>query len=690
MAGGMMFALRDNGRWKVLAALVAVLPCLPLLPAIGATNLVDKSAAELADLSLKQLMEFEVPTVVTASKHAQKVTEAPSSVTVITADEIKKYGYRTLAEILNSVAGLFVRTDRTYALLGVRGFGQPGDFNSRFLLLVDGHRVNAAVNDIALIDNGFIVDVDLIERVEIVRGPGSSLYGDNAILGVINVITRRGRDLNGAEASGTAGSFDSYKGRFSYGGLFSNGVEFVLSGTYFHSDGQPRLFFKEFNDPATNNGIARNADSDLSKSIFATVSYRDWSLEGAYVIRTKQIPTASYGTVFNDPGNEIEESHAFTELKYQHLFANDLNVMARVAYDRSTTLGTYIVDYAAPGDPPDIFRNEDDFLGQSVTGELQLRRTFFEKHAVTLGVESVENLDQNQRNSDVSPIKTVYLNDRRNGLDYAFYLQDEYQILHNLIFNGGVRYDEFYTSGSSVNPRLALIYDPVEPTTLKFIYGTAFRAPSVEELYYQDGGFSQLPSPNLKPEVITTYEFIAEQRIGSHLRATAAGFYYEIKNLVQAGTDPGTGLFKLTNLGSANAKGLELGVDGKWARGWQGRASYSLTDARDGVTDVRLADAPLHLAKLNVIAPLWQEKIFAGLELQYTSDRKTLAGKNAEGFVTANLTLFSRELLKGVELSASIYNLFDTKYGAPGGPELLQDAVPQDGRTWRVKVTYRF
>jgi len=204
-----MFDPRDNRRWKILAALVAVVVYFPHLPVIGATNLVEKSVAELADLSLKQLMELEVPTVVTASKHAQKVTEAPSSVTVIQADEIKKYGYRSLGEILSSVAGLFVRTDRTYALLGIRGFGQPGDFNSRFLLLVDGHRVNAAVNDIALIDNGFIVDVDLIERVEIVRGPGSSLYGDNAILGVINVITRRGHDFNGPEASGSVGEFES-------------------------------------------------------------------------------------------------------------------------------------------------------------------------------------------------------------------------------------------------------------------------------------------------------------------------------------------------------------------------------------------------------------------------------------------------------------------------------------------------
>src|SRR5437773_7487775 len=122
-----MFDPRDNRRWKILAALVAVVVYFPHLPAIGATDLVEKSAAELADLSLKQLMEMEVPTVVTASKHEQKVTEAPSSVSIVTADEIKKFGYRTLTDILRSVRDFYVTYDRNYGYIGVRGFDRPGD-----------------------------------------------------------------------------------------------------------------------------------------------------------------------------------------------------------------------------------------------------------------------------------------------------------------------------------------------------------------------------------------------------------------------------------------------------------------------------------------------------------------------------------------------------------------------------------
>ena len=131
----------------------------------------------------------------------QKPTEAPSSVTVITSDEIKKYGHRTLADVLQSVQGFHVSYDRNYAFLGARGVSL-GDFNSRILLLVDGHRVNNNLTDGAYIDTAFILDIDLIDRVEIIRGPGSVLYGNNAFFGVINVITRQGEQLNGAEVSG--------------------------------------------------------------------------------------------------------------------------------------------------------------------------------------------------------------------------------------------------------------------------------------------------------------------------------------------------------------------------------------------------------------------------------------------------------------------------------------------------------
>src|SRR5262249_27237518 len=162
----------------------------------------------------------EIPSVYGASKYEQKVTEAPASVTIVTADEIKKYGYRTLADILQSVNGFYVTSDRNYSYLGIRGFSRPADYNTRVLVLQDGHRLNDNVYDEAYIGTESPLDVDLIDRVEIIRGPSSSLYGTNAFLGVINVITKRGRDIKGAEVSTEIGSYNSYKGRFTYGNRF--------------------------------------------------------------------------------------------------------------------------------------------------------------------------------------------------------------------------------------------------------------------------------------------------------------------------------------------------------------------------------------------------------------------------------------------------------------------------------------
>jgi len=241
---------------------------------------------EPTEISLEELIKMEVPVVEAASKYRQKTTEAPSSVTIITSDEVKKYGHRTLADILQTVPGMYVTYDRNYSFLGVRGFNLGGD-NNRILLLVDGHRLNTSLSDSAFIGTEFIVDVDLIERVEIIRGPGSSLYGNNAFFGVINVITRKGRDMSshGVEVSGEAGSFDTYKGRATFGKQFKNGLEMLLSGSIFDSHGQERLFYKEFNTPENNNGIAQNADDDAFKSVFGSLGFQDLSLEGAFCTR---------------------------------------------------------------------------------------------------------------------------------------------------------------------------------------------------------------------------------------------------------------------------------------------------------------------------------------------------------------------------------------------------------------------
>ncbi|HET6419959.1 MAG TPA: TonB-dependent receptor [Geobacteraceae bacterium] len=634
---------------------------------------------DLTKLAPEELMNIEVENVYTASKFEQKVTEAPSSVSIVTADEIRKYGYRTLADILRSLKSFYVTYDRFYSYIGVRGFGRTGDYNSRILLLLDGHRLNDNLYNAALLGTEFVVDVDLIERVEVIRGPGSSLYGNDAFFAVVNVITRRGKDLAGGELSGAAGSFDSYKGRLSLGRLLGNGLEALASGTVYDSSGDSH-FYKEFDSPATNNGNTSNTDFDRFHNALGKVSYGGFDLEGVYSSRTKGLAAAPFGVDFNDPRNQGKDTWWFVDLKYNRSLGSRVSVTGRLFYDSYDFDGHFIYGGVV---------NRPLGYGRWWGGEAQAAAGPFMGHRLIIGTEYRDNTRQEQVDFDENPFQS-YIDDKRRSDIWAFYIQDEYSILRNLILNAGVRYDHYSTFGGTVNPRIALIYTPVEGTVFKFLYGSAFRAPNVLELYYATAASKQKGNLSLQPETIDTYELIYEQYLGRNIRGSIDGFYYKIKNLIVQVIDPADGFSVYRNLDNADAKGVELELDGKWDSGITGRASYSYQDARNSNTGEPLVNSPRNLAKLNLTVPLYRDKVFLGIEEQFTDRRKTLAGRYAKVFFVTNLTLFSRDLLRNLELSASVYNLFDYNYYDPAGTTNVQDIIQQDGRTFRIKLTYRF
>src|SRR3984885_8563706 len=201
-----------SGPFSVLLSL------LPIL-ALGQNT---RATPSLTDMSLEELMQINVDSVYGASGFKQKITEAPASVTIITSEDIQRYGYRTLADILRNVTGFYVTYDRNYSYLGVQGYGLPGQYNSSITLSIDGHRLNDNLYDGALIGSEFPIDVDLIDRVEVIRGPNSSLYIASAFLGVINIITKRGRDLPSVSAAASVASYGTLGARVSYGNTFKN------------------------------------------------------------------------------------------------------------------------------------------------------------------------------------------------------------------------------------------------------------------------------------------------------------------------------------------------------------------------------------------------------------------------------------------------------------------------------------
>jgi outer membrane receptor for ferrienterochelin and colicins len=637
--------------------------------------------SSIADLTIEELMEIEVETVYGASKFEQKVTQAPASVSIVTQSDIKRYGYRTLADILRSVPGFYTAYDRAYEYAGVRGFSRPGDYNTRLLLLVDGHRTNDSIYDSASIRTDFILDVDLIDRVEFIRGPGSSLYGNNAFFGVVNVTTKGAQSYNGMEISGSASSYDTYKERATFGKKFANGFEMLVSGSNSNSKGQS-LYFKEYTSPSTNLGRADSCDYEKYNNLFANMKYAGFTLQGAYVSREKGVPTGSWGTVFNESRTRITDERGYVDLKYNKQLSEGSHIKARAFYDYYSYSGNYVFDY------PPLTMNRDVATGKWWGGEIEVTRKFLEKHKVVMGVEYQDYYMQKQRNYDQDPY-FQYLNDSTSSYTWGAHFQDQFTILDNLILNAGVRYDYYKTFGSSTNPRAALIYNPFKGTTLKFLYGQAFRAPNTYELYYNDGNASQKGNSNLNSEKITTYEMVLEQYV-SNYRFSASGYYYETKDLISQQIDPMDGLLVFRNAGKIEAKGAQFEIEGKWRNGIEARASYSVQESVDKDTDTTLSNSPKHLGKLNLFVPLIGKKLSAGLEVQYTSSRKTYKDRTTGGFGLANVTLLSQELIKDMEISGTIYNLFDKKYGDPASSEHTQNIIGQDGRTFRLKLTYRF
>ena len=638
--------------------------------------------AQTTDLSQATLEELMSIKVIAASKYLQSSQRAPSLVTVVTADQIQKYGYRTLADILRGVGAFYVTYDRDYSYVGVRGFNRPGDYNTRILLLMDGHRLNDNVDDWAYVGTEFILDVDLIDRVEVIRGPISSLYGSNAFFAVVNVITKRGAEVEGAELSTEAGSFNSYKGRVTYGKQFKP-LELLLSGTYYTSAGQ-NLFFPEFNTPADNFGVAVHGDDDCYRSFFGELGIGKFTLRGAYVLREKGIPTASFGDIFNNPASRTFDIHRFFDAQYQTTVYDDWELSLRASHDFYHYYGRYL--WSDPAIPSPIV-NFDSAWGEWWGSEARIAHVFWNKHRITAGFELRDNLRQDQQNYDVQPY-WPYFDQQRSSWLAAVYAQDEFSLASKFLLNLGIRHDQYSTFGGTTNPRLALIYQPQEATALKFLYGTAFRAPNVYELYLQSN--SQIPNPELRPESISTSEIVLERTLKPHLQLAASGYYTRIDGLISQFTDPVTGLFTYRNWGKVSSKGLELELSAKWLSGLEGYASYNLQRTTDRLTAQRLTNSPQHLAKLGVIVPVVPKKLFASLDPWYMSRRRTLSGSSVGGFPVFNATLLSRNLGRHAEVSASLYNLFDKNYADPGGEEHVQDALQQDGRNFRVKLTFRF
>ncbi|WP_092251313.1 TonB-dependent receptor plug domain-containing protein [Colwellia chukchiensis] len=630
------------------------------------------------------LLFSDIESVFTASKFTQKVTQAPARISIITAKEIQQYGYRSMVDILNTLPGFQTSYDRSYSYIGARGFGVLGDFNSRVLMLVDGHRVNENIYSGMLIDNGLIVNIDIIDRIEVVRGSGSALYGNNAFFAVINIMTKRGRDIQGVQAVASTGSQNTHSTTISYGDRFDNGVELLLSASLYESDGNDNIYYQEFDDPSTNHGHARNVDDEKNENVFAKISYGGLTLSGGYQKQQKTNPTGSYDTVFNSPITKAWEQTKFLDAKYQTLLSSGADINARLFYDEYRYTGHWAYDYSDAGDLSDIVNWQEISHGQWWGSELTVTKDLFENHRVTLGGEYRNNIKEKSVSWD---IYETFLDINSTSYTWGLYLQDNIQVQDNLVINVGIRHDYFSEIDTSTTPRIAAIWNPITDTTLKLIYGTAYRAPNVYELYYDDEVTQKAPA-QLSPETIDSLELILEQKLNANLNLVASLYQNKIEQLITLTTDSIDNLLVFKNQDDITAKGVEIELQGHWQSGWNTSLSYSYQNSEFDNNAMTVTNVPQTQVKFNLASPTLIAGFSAALSMQYESSRKTIQANNTDSYILANLTLLNTNVVNNLDLSIGIYNLFDEQYSFPGSEEHLQDQIAQDGRTFRLRFSY--
>lgn len=639
---------------------------------------------DLTELSLEDLLNV---TVVGAAKYVQRQEEVAAAASVITRNEIKAFGWRTLDEALATLPGIHISYDRQYSYIGTRGFGVPGDFNTRILLTINGNRANDVVYDGAASGRDFPLDMDLIERIEYIPGPGGAVYGQNALFGVVNVVTRTGAGVNGTEAGLAYQDLNSARdGRFTWGKKLDNGLDVLVSASGHRSRGEDHFY--EFPgasdvDPLwPDSGVARGMNGTKGQQLFASFARGPWFFDFAYGDNRKDDPTAQYFSEPLVPGQYQRDKTLQTQLQYQDSFAGDtLQLTGRLFLGRQRYTGLFY--YA---DSPYLATGSSDWQG----AELRLLSTRWAGHKLMLGLEMQENTRRDQTNlSLVDPANNLVI--PGTGWRAGMFVQDEWALNNSLSATLGLRFDRSSVAGNTLSPRAALIWLAAPSTTMKALYGRAHRAPNAYERDYDDG-FVQVANPGLGGEMVDTLELVVDQRVGRDLSLRGSLYRWNMRDLVVLETDPGTGLSQYQSGGDVEATGIELSANKTWD--WGGRLRGSLSHQEVAYkSGARLENSPQLLGKLNFSGPLPATGLPGlrfGAEVQYASKRLTRDGTALDAYWLANLHLSTDTWVKGLELSLGLYNLFDRRYAHPGSDINYQNSIVQDGRSARLKAIFRF
>ncbi len=645
--------------------------------------------------------------VITASKTLENIKKTAASITVITDRELRDMGARNLADALRTVPGIGL-TQNSIGVWEIESRGVKTYFSEKVLFMlnsrpIDIHLVNGGSTSQPRLDN---LPTDNIQRIEIIRGPGSALYGANAFTALINVITMDGADINGIEISARGGSFDTQQYNILLGKKLGE-FDVAANLNFYDTHGFDALVEKDLQTKldqimGTTASLAPGNPDSWEKKYDAElkVGYKGLKLQGRYIKREA-------GSFFGITNALTDDSHLEYDFYTLGLeYTRDIN-------DRFDLITRVYHDYMSFDNYWEVFPEKyvKNTAGCTKTGiEIQTNYQFNETNHVVAGI-----MGELQRQRDVTNFANYHpitgepvgdpsgLHDWSDSLNWngdhdrdlwAIYLEDIWDIGDYLRLTIGGRYDHFSDFGGVFNPRAGFAYEFIKNYRLKMMYGQAFRAPTFAEQYNKNGP-GWLGNPDVQPEKVKTVEVSLSADITDSISAGLTYFHNDISDLIGFSEPDANGTSTTANLHSVTSQGIELEMKAKFRRGSYLAANYTYQKPEDSDTGRELPDVPTH--KGNIMANIRLSKYFIWYTHLFFKGKTPRAEGDSRdevpGYELVNTTLTVRkfsEKLDGLELKASVYNLFDKDYVDPAPPDTLPGDYPQPGRSFVFEMRYEW
>lgn len=669
---------------------------------VHAVESIDANASEQIEIARgntsrdELLLFYDEKDLVAATRRKTPLKKAPATATVVTADEIRNMGARNLSDVLKMVPGFGLAIDeigrQTVEVRGIRTA-----LSEKILVMMDGHRLNESYTGSAFSNLYRDLSVENIKQLEIIRGPGSALYGANAFVAVINVVTKDAEDVKGAALNAGGGSFNTRTASI-LAGKANNGLQIMGSVNYLDTDGA-RLKIEQ-----DRLGASGNTDLSLTKTdVFVKALYGDFSFRGQFLDK-KRGAYIGYASALTDE-NVLQYDNFWSDLGYSKKLNDKLFLKLRVYADQFDLSSRFEFFPEGSFGSPDGVLAKTHLIDRTIGTELQLEHKLSEHNRLVYGVqyEKIRQFDVKMfSNFDLSVLPPVFLgsyqdvsstknfNKPADRIISALFVQDEWELINSLNLTAGVRYDHYSDFGSTTNPRLGMVWTFSEKGEVKLLYGQAFRAPNFKELYDQNNTFA-IGNPNLKPEKIETYEAGVGYRVFQRGKASVNYFYSRIDDSIDRDSTPP----KWVNKGEVKVHGVELELAGQYNAADYWRMSYMYQHAENADTGEKLPSVPMHRATAGVNYAV-SRYVSAHTDVFWTCDRLRPTGDprpKAAAYTTVDLALIAGNFAKNFEVRGTVHNLLNRQYKDPdtSGPlQYVPNDFPREGITAMLDVTYAF